>query len=268
MNDDVNDDQAGTPDDDVDLEVRALLADAAVTTPMPDEVTARLDAVVAGLVAERDAELGTRGEGATPTADVTDLSTARARRVRRPWLGAAAAAVVVVAAGVTLPGLLGDDDPTGVTAGEQVDAASSGAPTPSRPGEQSESGASTDDRDAGTLTLTRTGLEAEVEAHLAEQPAELSAPTAGGVEPEAARPESQEDRLPLRQGPKFRASDDAAARPAPCAWPGPGTQVAATLDGEPAILVTRRTAAGTVVRVVTCADGAAEVAERLLLERP
>lgn len=262
MNDDPT---AGTPDDDLDLEVRALLADARVTTPMPTDVTARLDEVLAGLVSER--------------AGVADLSAARERRARRPWLGAAAAAVVVVAAGVTLPGLIGDDEPMSATTtadhtADHTAPAPRGEQAPPAPSAQEESGARAGGRDAQPLALTRGALVAEVEAHLTEQLVDLSAPTAAAAEPDGeadgqADGEAEKDpRSPMSQGSDVRRSHGAAPLPAPCAWPGPGTQVAATLDGEPATLVTRRTAAGTVVRVVTCADGEVEVAARLRLDRP
>lgn len=76
------------PHDDLTPEeeqVRRLLADARHTEPLPDDVAARLDQVLAGLADEPVAR---------PTPSVTDLDAARRRRTVRTWLVAAAAVVV------------------------------------------------------------------------------------------------------------------------------------------------------------------------------
>lgn len=96
-------------------EVTRVLVDARHTGPMPDEVVARLDGVLASLADERSA----------PAAAVVDL--AARRRTRRLRLLVAAAAVV--AAGVALPSYLpqlsggGEDqsssDSAGSTASEE-----------------------------------------------------------------------------------------------------------------------------------------------------
>src|SRR6478735_3216643 len=67
-------------------QVRRLLADARHTEPMPDDVAARLDGVLADL---RDEPAPRR------TPSVSDLATARRRRNARTWLVAAAAAVAI-----------------------------------------------------------------------------------------------------------------------------------------------------------------------------
>lgn len=84
-----------------DAEVRRLLADARHTEPMPDEVVARLDGVLADLAAEP-----------ARVRPVTDLAT---RRRRVTQLLVAAAAVVVVGVGlqqVVGPRSGSDESPT------------------------------------------------------------------------------------------------------------------------------------------------------------
>lgn len=260
------------PDDEaVDLEVRALLADARATTPMPPEVATRLDDVLAGLVAETPggtADATAVREGA---ARVADLAAARARRRRRTWVGAAAAAVVVVTAGATLPAML----PAMVTGGQDATTAQDTLGSTEGGGRaDTDADADTDagdpttdlgtaseelfagDRDTGgrtprsgatPVTLTRAGLEVQVAAHVAG----LDAPTPAT------------DAAPTPQ--RSTAAEYVASLP--CPWPGRGVRSAATLDGEPATLVvTRRRGGSTVVRVVTCADGSSTVAERVLLD--
>lgn len=246
-----------TPDDrtphDADLgtdpEVRALLADARVTEPMPTDVAARIDDVLAELAAQRTRE-GSVADGIRTS--VTDLTAARQRRRRRTWWTAAAAAVVVVAGGVALPDVLTDDDPTATARS----GAASDHDTPGHDGEAL-------DRiplapAADPVTLSRADLRAQVEAHLADRRARVLADTPmsgdAGAPGQKTAPELSAER------------SDAAYDGMPCPWSGPGRQVAATLDGQPATLVTRRTGTRTVVRVVTCADGPSRVVARLVLE--
>lgn len=92
-----------------DEQVRRLLADARHTEPMPDDVAARLDGVIADLRAERPVPAG-----------VADLAAARRRRRARTLL-VAAAAVVVVGLGVDqlrdLDMSGGDDSDSATSAG-------------------------------------------------------------------------------------------------------------------------------------------------------
>ena len=81
-----------------DARIRALLAEARHTEPMPAEVVARLDRVLDGLASER-----------APVAPVIDL--ARRRRTAAKLLVAAAAVVVAgVGVGQVLPGIGGGSD--------------------------------------------------------------------------------------------------------------------------------------------------------------
>lgn len=107
-----------TPDE--EERVRRLLADARHTEPMPDDVVARLDAVLADL-----------GEESAPSVTVvTSLDAARRRRGRGRALLVAAAAVTVL--GVGTPALMNALTGMGVssndsaTSGEMPEAASEG----------------------------------------------------------------------------------------------------------------------------------------------
>jgi hypothetical protein len=79
--------------------VRRLLAEARHDEPVPDDVAARLDDVLARLAAERAGS----DHGATAPVDLA----AHARRRRRLGAGLLVAAAAVVAGGVAVPSLLG-----------------------------------------------------------------------------------------------------------------------------------------------------------------
>ena len=72
-------------------QVRRLLAEARHTEPMPEDVAARLDGVLADLAAEPAEEVRPRARPAV----VADLAAARRRRTARNLLVAAAAVVLV-----------------------------------------------------------------------------------------------------------------------------------------------------------------------------
>ena len=74
-----------------DEQVRRLLADARHTEPMPEDVVARLDGVLADLAGPSTAE--------HPECRPTDLAAVRRRHNVRTWL-VAAAAVVAIGIGV------------------------------------------------------------------------------------------------------------------------------------------------------------------------
>jgi hypothetical protein len=97
-----------------EADVRRLLAQARHDEPVPDDVAARLDDVLAGLVADEgadDLEVFESDSVSNP-APVTDLAAARHRRRKAGRLLLAAAAVVVagVAVGQNLDGVQGGDD--------------------------------------------------------------------------------------------------------------------------------------------------------------
>ena len=91
---DFSEDSSNDPSNDPAQErVRRLLAEARHEAPVPDEVAARLDATLAGLVADRRRE------------NVVDLEAARRRR--RRWTTGLVAAAAVVVLGISLPNLTG-----------------------------------------------------------------------------------------------------------------------------------------------------------------
>ncbi|MGN0063688.1 MAG: hypothetical protein ACI379_05555 [Nocardioides sp.] len=94
--------------------VRRLLADARHDAPVPDEVVARLDTTLAGLVAERDAS----APEPSP-APVIDLAARRRRRMTQ--FVAAAAVVVVAGVGVNQLQPFGTSSPSSDTAGASLD---------------------------------------------------------------------------------------------------------------------------------------------------
>jgi hypothetical protein len=99
-----------TPEE--EAEVTRLLAAAAEPEPVPDEVAARLDAVLAGLVEERSAPGGQAGPGSpVPGAPGDQLAAARARR--RRWPAALLGAAAVMVGGYAVAGLVGDGSLTG-----------------------------------------------------------------------------------------------------------------------------------------------------------
>ncbi|MFN8196575.1 MAG: hypothetical protein U0R80_20080 [Nocardioidaceae bacterium] len=102
--------------------VRRLLADARHTAPMPDDVVARLDAVIAGLAEDASDD----GAADAASSGVVSLDAARRRRGRRGRaLLVAAAAVTVIGVGTpallsSLQGMSGSADST--SAGSAADA--------------------------------------------------------------------------------------------------------------------------------------------------
>lgn len=82
--------------------VRSRLADARHEGPIPDDVAARLDATLAGLVADRD------GAGAADEADPGERVVRLRSRRRKVTAGLLVAATVVVVGGVVGGQILGD----------------------------------------------------------------------------------------------------------------------------------------------------------------
>lgn len=115
--------------------VRRLLAEARHDAPVPPDVAARLDATLAGLVAERSGSVptGAAEPGAAQTAPVVDLA-ARRRRRRLTAFVTAAAAVVVVGTGV------GQVLPTGPSGDDSVSASTDRSATSTPEPEKDEAG--------------------------------------------------------------------------------------------------------------------------------
>lgn len=242
-----HDDPAERATDDL---VRRLLADARADSPVPDDVATRLDDTLAALLAERQNEVDPVSTVATThvrpghppaRADaVTDLSGVRARRRRRIVVGIASAAAFVVAVGVALPRIIGQDsaDRSGSSAADR----SVGAPG-----------------QPGPVTLRAASAKEAVEAYVAG----LDQPVATPAPPDPPAPAA--DASPLRGSRDGDESSSAAtndlfasaADTLTCEEPGPGEVHPATYDGRPAVLVLTGTEDDSVLaRVVICDDGA------------
>jgi hypothetical protein len=211
--------------------VRARLAEARHTGPVPAEVVARLDAVLADLTAER------RGPSPEPVAAVLPLPSRR----RRALASGLVAAAAVVALGVALPQVL---DSTGgsessTSAGESAGDTSVQAP----PGAGSDAGGGSADSSAPS--------------ELAEEPGASSERSGSTF---AAPPALRSDQ-PLRPAVRALAEGGPAAYDAGagCArGAGEGDRVGATWDGLPAVVVLRPPSGGRqVVDVFVCDSGEA-----------
>jgi hypothetical protein len=213
--------------------VRALLAEARHTDPMPTDVAARLDRVIAGL-----------SEGAPREADVVPLATRR-RRASRLLLAAAAVVVLGVGGSQVLDGLgmAGSDD--------------SGAGEASMPAAEAESGAEAGGE--GGVAEDRANDESE------EAPVPSAATRVAKVRPRSFAADAQA----LRDGSAAFLGDANSARDADerapvCAageW-GPGSYVAVRYAGDPGWIVFRRPKGDTQVADLFLCGG--EVASRSL----
>ncbi|MFW6773148.1 hypothetical protein ACOACO_02600 [Nocardioides sp. CPCC 205120] len=268
------------PGDDAPLDpatearVRGLLRAAAERSPMPADVAARLDDVLAGLAAERAgaAPAATPAQNALPprpdaspahrpAPELVDLAAARRRRrVARGLLVAAAAVVVVGVGGTVVPRLGGSesDSESSEVAGE--------APQGSSAEEQEDAGPASPGYDA-----PGAAPEADVQDRAVTAAAALT-PYAGQV---LAGP----DGVVLSAGPDLDAQvadllSSVAAAPAPaagdCGEPGPGAVgVLTTYAGTPArVDVTLPEGDAGTVDVVVRACGTGDRLDALRLARP
>lgn len=202
-----------------DEQVRRLLAEARHDAPIPADVAARLDDVLAGL---------TRDEAAPDTAPVVDLA-ARRRRRNASVLLAAAAAVIVGGFGIGRVIDVGGNDSDAGGAGTAADSAVEREPSVEAGSEDAAGGTSEESaapetdaqlRDGEPLRLSSESLASDVEAQLPLAAAAPSAPGddgAANIAPQEANP---------------------CATAAPPAY-GDGEFFAAFYDGIPALLVLR-----------------------------
>lgn len=211
-----------TPLTGAEQEVQRLLASARHTDPVPPEVAARLDGVLAGLAAgDAPLDVPTREPSHDPApAPVTDLDVHRRRR-RVTGLLVAAAAVVVVGVGLNqVIDRAGDgassDSAADAPAASQEDAGSAGAGAqPARPGKQGNPSARTQVEEVQPKSFDSDVLRLQ----------RLVAPYNGGdaLMSDGAEPGD------LAAGAACRSS----------AW-GSGTFVPVTYGGSPAVLVLRK----------------------------
>lgn len=201
---------------DPDDAVRRLLAEARHDEPLPDDVAARLDGVLADL----------RAEGPPPR--VVDLAAARRRRTRiRTGLVAAAAAVLVGVglSRVDLSGLSADSSDAGAASDTASRESATGPAAPS-PLEDADAGGSGLASLGPAVRLSSDRLEQQVQRLVGSTSAEYDA---------------------------GRSTDQAGECPAPA---GPGRALVATYDGAPAVLVLRPPASGVqVAEVYLCGEG-------------
>lgn len=245
----------GAPGDGLSEEqVARLLAAAGASEPTPPDVAARLDTVLADLVAERGGAADATGSTAA-TAPVVALSERRARRTWAPRLLVAAAVLGLAGIGFSVADdLAGESASTeSATAG---DAAGGSASEESAP--RSGSGQDRDTLPDGSeapeaateamrlpqvLRITdtaslRTAVRATRDAGGAASDSELSQE----YDPEAGALDSRRNAL---------TSADAA-----CAVPqGPGSRTLVTYQGSPATLVVRRVGDRLDGRVYDCELG-------------
>ncbi|MBA2955056.1 hypothetical protein GON03_12005 [Nocardioides sp. MAH-18] len=205
---------------DPDDAVRRLLAEARHAEPLPDDVAARLDDVLADL----------RAEGPPPA--VVDLAAARRRRTRLRNGLVAAAAVVLVGFGISRVDLSGMSTDSSDAGGSADSAARESAAAPAAP-----SPLDGDAQAEGQLDgqgLASLGPVVRLRSDRLEQQVQrLVAASAAGSD----------------QG---RSADEVDECPAPS---GPGRSLAATYDGAPAVLVLRPPAGGVrVADVYLCGE--------------
>ena len=203
-----------TPDP--DEQVRRLLADARHDEPVPADVAARLDAVVASLQAERSVAPESPADLEAPA----DLA-ARRRRHRARALLVAAAAVAVVTLGVThLDDLTSGTGDASSAGGSVASDKALDSPRPARSPEAEADSLRALGRLPEPVRLSSTAFAGQVHALL--RPARVAAL--------AGQKAQDYDNGTL---------DSAGARGARCAAPGRGVRVAATYDGARAVLVVR-----------------------------
>jgi hypothetical protein len=200
-------------------EVRRLLAEARHTGPMPDDVSARMHDVLAGLSTDSEPRPATTAPVTDPRYDDVVVPIAAHRRRRVAGLLVAAAAIVV--GGVTIAPHLGSD-----------------------PGSTGSTGAAAQDSAGGSSDLGNTGNDAQ-------QPENAPEPPQKGfdsqlqlkkglvvVRPRHFSSDARQGRTLLLRG-DVRALRSASA--VPCSdVPGRGRRLGAEYEHAPAVLVYRR----------------------------
>lgn len=233
--------------DEAQEQVRRLLAAAGSAPPdhpLPEDVAARLDDVLAGLVAERQAESPGRA------AEVADLDSRRPRRW--PQLLVAAAAVSVVGLGV---GNLVQD--SGGEAMSADSAAAGSSETAPRQSEGGEDGGSTTDRElaaeAAPEAEAERSLRTDADGVTARRPARLRSDS---LALDVQRIEDFALAVPVGGPP--RRWDGACVRPTA----GEGDEwLPVRLEGKQAVLVLRAPAGGRrTAEVFACGEPDAPVA--------
>ena len=190
-----------------DERIRRLLRDARHTETIPDAVAARLDGVLRDLVADRTQRDAAQPEPAGRGSAVVDLAARRRRTAANLLIAAAAVVAVGVGISQVLPQGSGDGD-----------AAMEGTADEAAPGEGGNAG----------------GAEQE--------PAPAAPVESTAVKVRSQRFGADVRKIQVRVAHGF-LDDAMTERPADegclTADPGPGTEVFATYDGTPAVVVLR-----------------------------
>jgi hypothetical protein len=228
--------------------VRRLLAEARVEAPMPDDVVARLDRVLARLADEEDDD---------DAPSLVDLAARRRRKAATLLVAAAAVVAVGVGAGQLLPG-------AGLSGGD--DSAAESAPEPA-------ASATNDGVDqvgpegAFSPRLGQGGPQRVRPDHFADDVARLRVPAMADATSTAgsAPPPSLVEEGGLSLGSASSQFSGFVCDPAP-SW-GPGDLVAVRYSGVPAVLAFRPPAGDTqVVDLLEC--GTAAILRSVTLPAP
>lgn len=243
--DDVLDDPLDDPLDDRESEVRRLLEDARHEEPVPTDVAARLDRVLAQLAA---------GDGAGPSA-VTALAVRRRRRVAGLLAAAAAVAVVGVGLGQVVPWGTGGGADSSESAGGAVSGQMDQFSAADR--DEAQDGASANQDGVDSPTPEASALSGgSVAAESPTDRATLAHPSGPLVRVRADRfpTDALRARHRLDAG-RTENRHDHGLDCAPADW-GPGTAVAVRYGGQPHVLVFRAPAGDTqVVDLLRCGTG-------------
>jgi hypothetical protein len=232
--------------------VRARLAEARHTDPVPDHVVARLDEVLADLTAERTADptaepSADRGPDDAPVAPVVPLASRRRRALATGLVAAAA----VVALGVALPQVL---DSTGGS-----DSASSGS--------AADSGGSVAEDGPGQGDDSDDAAAGSAPSELAEGGVASSERSGSAFAAPLALRSDQDLRPAVRPLARRGAVTAYDANPGCVLDVGDGDRVDATWDGLPAVVVLRPVEEGRQdVEVFVC--GSDEVVASTTLRAP
>jgi hypothetical protein len=227
--------------------VRRLLAEARVEAPMPDDVVARLDRVLARLADEEDDD---------DAPSLVDLAARRRRKAATLLVAAAAVVAVGVGAGQLLPGagLSGDD-----TAAESAPEPASGDGNDVTVDQDGPEG-------AFSARLAQSGPQRVRPDHFADDVARLRVPAmAEATSPAGSGQASSPVEEGLNLGSASSQFSGFVCDPAP-SW-GPGDLVAVRYSGVPAVLAFRPPAGDTqVVDLLEC--GTAAILRSVTLPAP
>jgi hypothetical protein len=222
-----------------DEAVRRLLGAAATPHPaLPDEVRARLDGVLADLVAERAADETARRPAEQGPAEAGVPAVLGQRRRRWPQVLVAAAAVAVVGVGLgTLGGLQGQD--AELSTGADAPAGGQGYSSGDSAGESSDDSSGDSSGGAGSDAVEEgSPLEGPNLLRDGEGPTTQASPVAPRLRSDSLPADVRRARDLAFDTRTARDQSEPCVRPRPASRPGDDV-LAVRLDGRPAVLVLR-----------------------------